>query len=162
MSSVKCEQKGWSSAVKRAAELLFLVVAVLALSLPLFSQGAVGVILGGVYDSSRRRDRRRESDDHRRGSRHHAELTTDDSGQYTAPSLLVGTYSVRAEAQGFQTVEHTNVLLEVAQERQVDLKLSPGQQTQTVTVTEVAPAINTTDATLGGTVTNQAVASCPW
>ena len=94
-----------------------------------------------------------------RGTTH--TLTTDQTGQYTVPSLLVGTYSVRAEAQGFQTVERTNVLLEVAQDVKVDLKLPPGAQTQTVTVTEEAPAINSTDATLGGTVTNQAVTSLP-
>ena len=161
MSSVKCEQKGWSSAVKRAAELLFLVVAVLALSLPLFSQGAVGVILGGVYDSSGAAiaGAKVTITDVARGTTH--ELTTDDSGQYQVPSLLVGTYSVRAEAQGFQTVERDNIVLEVAQDVKIDLKLPPGQQSQTVTVTEVAPAINSTDATLGGTVTNQAVASLP-
>ena len=84
-------------------------------------------------------------------------LTTDAAGEYTAPSLLVGTYTVRAEAKGFQTVEHTNVLLEVAADVRVDLTLSPGEQTQTVTVTAEAPAIDTTNATLGGTVTNQAV-----
>ena len=39
----------------------------------------------------------------------------------------------------------------------VDLTLSPGEQTQTVTVTAEAAAIDTTNATLGGTVTNQAV-----
>ena len=51
MSCLKCERSGWSSAAKRAAEFLFVVVALLAISLPLFSQGAVGTILGGVYDS---------------------------------------------------------------------------------------------------------------
>ena len=47
-------------------------------------------------------------------------------------------------------MEHTNVLLEVAQNVRVDLTLSPGEQTQTVTVTEEAPAIDTTSSTLGG------------
>ncbi len=88
-------------------------------------------------------------------------LTTDAAGEYTAPSLLSGTYTVRAVAKGFQTVEHTNVLLEVASDVRVDLMLSPGEQTQTVTVTAEAAAIDTTNATLGGTVTNQAVVSLP-
>ena len=62
----------------------------------------------------------------------------------------------------FQTVVRDNVLLEVSQSVKVDLNLPPGQQSQTVSaVTEVTPAINTTDATLGGTVTNTAVASLP-
>ena len=58
-------------------------------------------------------------------------------------------------------MERTNVLLEVAQDVRVDLTLSPGEQTQTVTVTAESPSIDTTNATLGGTVTNQAVTSLP-
>ena len=161
MSCLKCERRGWSSAVKRAGEFLFVVVALLAISLPLFSQGAVGTILGGVYDSSGGAiaGAKVTITDVARGTTR--EVTTDQSGQYTVPSLLVGTYSVRAEAQGFQTVERTNIILEVAQDFKVDLKLPPGAQAQTVTVTEVAPAIDTTNATLGGTITNQSVSNLP-
>ena len=43
----------------------------------------------------------------------------------------------------------------------MDLTLSPGAQTQTVTVTEEIPAIDTTSATLGGTVSNQAILALP-
>ena len=89
------------------------------------------------------------------------ELTTDAAGEYTAPELLSGTYTVRAEAKGFQTVEHTNVLLEVAQQVRVDLTLMPGEQTQTVTVTEEIPAIDTTSSTLGDTVTSQSMVALP-
>src|SRR6185295_5698852 len=71
------------------------------------------------------------------------------------------TYTVRAEANGFGTREQTNVLLEVAQDIRVDLTLAPGQQTQTVTVTEEIPAIDVTSATLGGTVSNQSIAALP-
>ena len=59
-------------------------------------------------------------------------------------------------------MENTNVLLEVLHRAPASTwKLPPGQQSQTVTVTEVAPAINSTDATLGGTVTNTAVQNLP-
>ena len=149
------------SAVKRAAQLLAVIVALLAVSVPVFSQAAVGTILGGVFDSSGGAIAGASVTitDVARGTTRI--LISDTSGEYTAPSLLAGTYTVRAEAQGFQTEEHTNVLLEISQSVRVDLKLSPGPQSQTVTVTEVAPAINSTDATLGGTVTNQAVVSLP-
>src|SRR4029077_9701985 len=130
-------------------------------SLPLFSQAAVGTILGGVFDSSGGAIAGAQVTiiDVARGTTR--ALTTDSAGQYTAPSLLSGTYTVRAQAQGFQTVERTNVLLEVAQDVRIDLRLSPGAQAQTVTVTAEVPAIDTTNSTLGGTVTNQAVGSLP-
>ena len=44
------------------------------------------------------------------------------------------------------------MLVEVGQTIRVDLVLQPGEQTQTITVTGEVPAIDTTDATLGGTV----------
>ena len=53
------------------------------------------------------------------------------------------------------------MLLEVAQNVRVDLTLSPGQQTQVVTVTEEIPAIDATSATLGGTVSNQSITALP-
>ena len=40
-------------------------------------------------------------------------LTTDEAGKYVAPSLTTGTYTVRAEANGFRTMERNNVLVEV-------------------------------------------------
>ena len=98
----------------------------LLVTLPLFSQAAVGTILGGVFDSSGGAIAGAKVTiiDVARGTTR--TLTTDAAGEYTAPSLLSGTYTVRAEAKGFQTVEHTNVLLEVAQDVRVDLTLSPG------------------------------------
>jgi len=161
MKSLTVRVNSVSGTVRKAAELLAVIVALLAVSLPLFSQGAVGTILGGIFDSSGGAIAGAKVTivDVARGTTR--ELTTDASGQYTAPSLLVGTYTVRAEAKGFQSVEHSNVILGVAQSARVDLTLAPGEQTQTVTVTESAPAINTTDATLGGSITNQAVTSLP-
>ena len=67
-----------------------------------------------------------------------------------APNVNPGTYTVKAEAKGFQALEHSNVQVEVSQNIRVDLTLQPGAQTQTITVTSEAPAIDTTDATLGG------------
>ena len=62
-------------------------------------------------------------------------MTTDGAGQYIANGLTPGTYTVRAEAKGFRTVEHSGVLVEVGQNVRVDLVVQPGEQTQTITVT---------------------------
>ena len=43
----------------------------------------------------------------------------------------------------------------------LEVTLQPGEQTQTVTVTGELPSIDTTDATLGGTVSNQAINALP-
>ncbi len=88
-------------------------------------------------------------------------LTADSAGEYVAVDLTPGTYTVRGEAKGFQVVEHTNVSVEVGRNTRVDLVLQPGTQTQTITVTGEVPAVDATDATLGGTVNNQAINALP-
>ena len=96
-----------SAPVKKAAVVLCAVMALLAASLPLFSQAAVGTILGGVFDSSGGAIAGAKVTiiDVARGTTR--TLTTDAAGEYTAPSLLSGTYTVRAAAKGFQTVQNT-------------------------------------------------------
>ena len=88
-------------------------------------------------------------------------LKTDDSGAYNAPNLLPSTYLVHAEANGFRAVERPNVLLEVGGDVRVDLQLQPGELSQTVTVTETVPLVQTTNGELGGTLQSQAISELP-
>src|SRR5580658_5817730 len=62
-------------------------------------------------------------------------LTADAAGQYVAPNLNPGIYTVRVEFMGFQTLERQNVNLEVGGDVRLDLTLQAGSQTQTITVT---------------------------
>ncbi len=130
-------------------------------SAPAFSQAALGTIQGAVFDQTGGviAGAKVAVTDVARGATRN--LVTDQSGQYVAPALTAGAYSVRAEAPGFSALQRDSVLLEVGNTVRVDLVLSPGAQTQTVTVTEEVPAIDTTSATLGGTVTNQSINSLP-
>src|SRR5271165_3807557 len=88
-------------------------------------------------------------------------LTADDSGEYVAPNLTPGTYTVRAEAKGFKTGERTGILLETGKDLRVDMTLQAGDQNQKIVVTEEMPQIETTNATLGGTISNQSINDLP-
>jgi hypothetical protein len=88
-------------------------------------------------------------------------LTADAAGEYVAPDLIPGTYKLRAEARGFKAVERENILLEVAQDVRIDFSLPTGDATQTITVTEEVPLLNTTNATLGGTLSNETINDLP-
>jgi hypothetical protein len=88
-------------------------------------------------------------------------LVTDSAGEYNAPSLLAGTYTIRVEAKGFQTVERQNVVLGVGGNARVDVTMVPGEQTQTVTVTESVPLLNTADAQLSGNVESAQLDNLP-
>jgi hypothetical protein len=133
----------------------------LLLSLPLFSQGSTGRILGTVLDQSGGTITGATVtvlDKDRGVSR---TLITDDAGVYNAPNLTPGNYTVRAEAKGFKVFERQNIVVEVAKEIRVDAALQPGDQNQTITVTESIPLVETTNATLGGTLGTADIADLP-
>ena len=140
---------------------LRMAIAISAVCVPLFSQTTQGTIQGSVFDQSGAviAGATVTVIDVARGVMR--TLISDSAGAYVATNITPGTYTVRAEAKGFQTIEHTGVLVEVGQTIRVDLVLRPGEQNQTVTVTGELPAIDTTDATLGGAITNQEVNALP-
>ena len=131
------------------------------LPLTLFSQGSQGAIQGAVFDSSGANipGATVTITDVDRGTTR--VLISDEAGQYAATGLTAGTYKVRAELTGFAPIERTNVRVEVGNNTRVDLTLMPGGQTETITITDEAAAVNTTTATLGGIVSNQEIASLP-
>src|SRR5258708_30585993 len=88
-------------------------------------------------------------------------LVTNDAGEYSAPTLNPGKYKVRTEAKGFKTIERDNVVLEVGKEVRVDLSLAPGAVSDTITITESVPLVETTHATLGGTINNAEINDMP-
>src|SRR5882672_2126774 len=150
-----------SSWCRKALQLLGGALAVLLLCVPAFSQGNAGRILGTVTDQSGgvvAGATVTVIDTARNVSR---TLTSDDAGEYNAPNLTPGMYTVRAEAKGFKKLERQNVVIEVAKEVRVDLTVQPGEQEQTVTVTEAIPLVETTNATLGGTLDNADIVDMP-
>jgi hypothetical protein len=154
--------RGWVCAsLKIASQILGMTLVLFSISPPVFSQANQGTIQGGVFDQTGGAiaGATVTVTDVARGVTR--ALTTDNAGQYVAPSLNPGTYTIRAEAKGFRSAEHSGVLIEVGQNIRLDLTVQPGEQTQTVTVTGEVPAIDTTDATLGGTVSNDSINALP-
>ncbi len=88
-------------------------------------------------------------------------ITTDDSGAYTVPDLQPGTYKIHVAARGFKSVERPNVQIEVATDVRADFALQPGQVSETITISEEVPLVNTTSATLGGTLSNKEINDLP-
>jgi Carboxypeptidase regulatory-like domain/TonB dependent receptor len=162
MNSLRSAYKrSWGVRFRKALQLLAGALGVLLLCLPLFSQGSYGRILGAVTDQSGGviSGATVTIIDKDRGVAR--TLTTDASGEYNAPTLIPGTYTVRVEANGFRTVNRENVVLEVGREVRVDLTPQPGAQAQTITVTEAIPLVETTNATLGGTLNNADINDMP-
>ncbi|HXP81973.1 MAG TPA: TonB-dependent receptor [Verrucomicrobiae bacterium] len=148
----------WKSAF--AVSILIVGLSLLS-SAPLFAQGSSGRVVGTITDANGGAVTGATVTilDVDRGTSR--ALTTDDSGAFNAPNLLPGNYKVRAEFKGFKTTERQNIVLEVGQELRIDLALQPGEQTQTITVTEEIPLVETTNAELGGTIQNEVINDLP-
>jgi carboxypeptidase family protein/TonB-dependent receptor-like protein len=153
--------KSFRANVDHCARVFAAGVCALLLCASLFSQGSGGRISGSVTDPSGAVIAGATVTvlDVDRGITR--TLTADQAGEYVAPNLLPGKYTVRAQFKGFKTVERQNITLEVNQEARVDLSLQTGEQTQTITVTEELPQIETTNATLGGTLNNETINDLP-
>ncbi|HXJ11261.1 MAG TPA: TonB-dependent receptor [Candidatus Limnocylindrales bacterium] len=138
-----------------------LISAVLLLSLPAYPQGNTGRILGAVSDQSATyiAGATVTITDVQRGVSQ--TLRTDSDGAYVAINLLPGTYTLRAEVKGFKVFERKNILVEVGKDVRVDAVLQPGSATETITITEEVPMVDTTSTTLGGTISNEIINDLP-
>jgi hypothetical protein len=82
-------------------------------------------------------------------------------GQYRIDFLPVGRYSVEASAPTFQRFVQQNLTLNVDQTLSVEITLTVGAQSQTITVSEAPPVINTSDAVLGKTIESAEILGLP-
>ena len=142
------------------SRILFVLVLLTAVSL--WAQTFRGTILGTVTDPSGNLVAGATVKVKNAGTGLERTTTTGPDGGYNIPELPVGTYSVTVTQTGFQTSVTSNVAVDVATERRVDVPMKIGQVTQTV---EVAggelPQIETTSDELGGVLTATAVEDMP-
>lgn len=74
-------------------------------------------------------------------------LTTDRAGFYTAPSLPLGTYTVKVVAPGFKTDSEVGLVLHVNDTLTVNKKLSVGSSSEQISVQADSVQLNFQDAT---------------
>ncbi len=79
-------------------------------------------------------------------------VTANGYGQYRIDYLPVGTYMLEVDANGFKRYLQQNIALLVDQTQTVSVTLAIGAQSQTVTVTEAPPTVDTSTAVLGRTI----------
>ena len=83
------------------------------------------------------------------------------SGTYSVAPLQAGHYNVEVVAKCFQRLLQENITIDTSSMLGLNLKLSVGGDNQTVTITDAPPYLDTTDATLGGTIENELYSSLP-
>ena len=87
---------------------------------------------------------------------------TGTDGSYSVPELPIGSYDVTMTQSGFQTFVARAVAVDVASERRVDATLRPGEVSTRVEVSgDLLPQVETTSATLGGTLSSETITNIP-
>ncbi len=147
--------------LKMVIRLLGVSLGLSLLCAPIVAQESTGRILGSITDQSGGvvAGATVSVMDTQRGTTR--TLITNAAGEYNAPELTPGTYTVKAEFRGFKATQRENIGVEVGNEYRVDLQLQPGEQTQTITVSEALPLVETTSAVLGGTISNLLIGDLP-
>src|SRR3982751_4254917 len=90
-----------------------------------------------------------------------ATSVTDEHGDYQFFNARVGTYSVRAELQGFSVAEAENFAVTVNARQRVDLSLKVGSLGETVTVEGAAKLLETDSSDRGQVIGKEQIVSLP-
>lgn len=88
-------------------------------------------------------------------------VVTNESGLYQFNALPPGVYDLTIELSGFKIVKFQNVELRVDSPVRQDVKLEVGQLTESVTVQGESPVLNTVDASLGNSISEQQIRGLP-
>jgi hypothetical protein len=88
-------------------------------------------------------------------------MTTTEAGIYSFAELPVGSYKIQVEHSGFKSEVRTNVVLNVADARAVDLQLQPGEVSEIITVESTAVAVKTVGGDVSGLVSGEEARTLP-
>ncbi len=86
---------------------------------------------------------------------------TDDNGNFNAPFLIPGTYTIRVEKEGFKTSTQTNLILQVDQKANANFILEVGNVSESIEVTASAALVRSESAELGEVIETRAVRELP-
>jgi len=82
-------------------------------------------------------------------------------GEFTIPHLNPGRYTLEATSAGFRTYRREDFTLAVDQALRIDIPLEVGSATESVTVSDAPPLLNTETATRGEVTTEDEVKELP-
>ena len=87
--------------------------------------------------------------------------STSSAGLYEITPLIPGVYTITVTASGFQTFKQQNIAVNGLNVTGFNAKLALGNASETVTVTDAPPELQTSNASLGAVITNDTYESLP-
>ncbi|MSO63277.1 MAG: TonB-dependent receptor [Acidobacteria bacterium] len=88
-------------------------------------------------------------------------IVSSGDGKFTIPTLVPGTYTIKAELSGFQATTITGLILNVGQELSVNLTMQLAGVAETVTVTGQSALVEATSSRIGTNVTSREIDGLP-
>ena len=86
---------------------------------------------------------------------------TDEQGTYSFPVLPVGQYQIEVTADGFKPYKTRGLTIDINTALTVDVTMHVSDQNETVTVTDGAARVETSDTQLGQVINSQQITSIP-
>jgi len=87
--------------------------------------------------------------------------TSTETGGYHFPAVALGAYNIAVTAKGFKVAEAKGVVVQINVTASLDITLSPGNVTETLTVFADAPTIQTETSDIGTVINNKQVEQLP-
>ncbi len=89
------------------------------------------------------------------------ETVSNDVGQYNFPAVPPGTYTLKAQIQGYKTFESKGLIVGTQQFVTLDVLLEVGGIEESITVTGQTPLIDTSNASTGGVLDQSTLENLP-
>ena len=89
------------------------------------------------------------------------ETVTNDRGEFNAPYLHPGQYTVVVAMPGFSTQTLSNIPLEIDRTVNLPVVIQPGAATQSIEVSDAAPLVDSSTSSLGQVIDNKKIVDLP-
>ena len=89
------------------------------------------------------------------------QVTSNETGEYSVSNLIPGVYDIKATAPGFGTIVSPGVQVAADTSPKIDLKLTVGNTSETVTVTGEPPQLQTDKAEVGSVFNEKSISGLP-
>ena len=142
------------SSIKKIGGFLAVAAVCLMFGGNIFAQDITGTIFGTVRDSAGASiaGATVAITDPQKANAVVRSVTTNNNGEFSAPNLPVGVYTITIEAANFKKSINTDVKLDVGQRRTVDVALEAGNVSESVTVEADPVAVNLSTPTAATTI----------
>ena len=152
---------GWTRLFNAGAVLVVAAGIVVGSPMAMAQTAGEGAITGTVTDSSGAVVPSATVTAHNVATGVDTTRVTSSAGVYQISPLIIGNYSLTVSATGFQKFIQENIVINENQTFGLNPVIRVGSQNDSVTVSEAPPQLDTTNATLGGTISSAEFANLP-